>query len=116
LFPVPIAPRLTVAPSTTAPGSLVFRYDASGCNAADHVLIVGELGDFRTATTVVCSIGRDGTYTVTPPAGDLWFLIAGVEGAAYSSLGQATTGERFVSGVPEACATIVSQNTTAICP
>ncbi len=116
LFPVPIPPSMTVAHSDATPGALVFHYDVSTCNAADHAMIIGNLGDFQTATSVICSIGSSGAYTVTPPSGDSWFLIAGVEGTAYSSLGQASAGERIVSGVPDACATIISQNTVAICP
>jgi hypothetical protein len=116
LFPVPVPPTMTVAPAAGAPGSLEVRYDVSGCNAADHALIVGNLGDFLRATSVVCSIGSTGSYTFAPPAGDLWFLVAGVEGAAYSSLGQSTAGERLVQGVPAACLAITGQNTTAICP
>lgn len=116
LFPVPIPPSMTVAHSAATQGALVLHYDVSSCNAADHALIIGSLGDFQTATSVICSIGSSGAYTVTPPSGNAWFLIAGVEGAAYSSLGQASAGERIVSGVPEACPTILSQITTAICP
>ena len=116
LFPVPIPPTMTVDPAGGAPGSLLIRYDASACNAADHALIVGGFGDFRTATSVVCSIGRTGSYTVAAPPGNAWFLVAGVEGGAYSSLGQGAVGERVVSGVPVACPAITTQNITAICP
>jgi hypothetical protein len=116
LFPVPIPSSMTIAQSDAAPGALVFRYDVAHCNAADHALIVGDLGDFRTATSVICSIGSSGAYTVTPPSGSAWFLIAGVENASYSSLGQSSEGERVVSGVTGACSTILSQNTVAICP
>ena len=116
LYPVPIPASMTVKPVAGAPGTLLIEYDASGCNASDHALIYGALGDFQRATSVVCSIGSTGSYTTVPPTGNLWFLIAGVEGGAYSSLGQATAGERHVSGVPAACPAITVQNTTAICP
>lgn len=115
-YPVPIPPTLTVQRSETVPGALVLRYDVSSCNATDHLLITGTLGAFQTATSVHCSIGSTGTHTVTPPLGHSWFLIAGVEGSAYSSLGESWAGERSVSGIPAACPTLVAQNATAICP
>lgn len=116
LYPVPIPPTLTVARPSGAPEALEIHYDVAHCNAADHLLAMGAVGDFQTATSVICSIGSTGSYTFAPPPGDIWFLVAGVEGSAYSSLGQSTTGERTVSGIPAACATITAQNTVAICP
>jgi hypothetical protein len=116
LFPVPIPPSLTVTTSGGPPEELVITYDVSACNAADHMLIIGHLGNYQTATSAVCSIGRTGSYTLAPFSGGAWFLIAGVEGASYSSLGQASTGERVVNGVPVVCPANGSQNFTAICP
>ena len=116
LFPVPIPPSLTVTTSGGPPEELVITYDVSACNAADHMLIIGHLGNYQTATSAVCSIGRTGSYTLAPFSGGAWFLIAGVEGASYSSLGQASTGERVVNGVPVVCPANGSQNSTAICP
>jgi formate-dependent nitrite reductase cytochrome c552 subunit len=115
-FPVPIPPSMTVAPSESVPGTLAIHYDVSGCNSSDHALVQGNFSSFQTATSVNCSIGSTGSYTFVPPSGDVWFLIAGVEGAAFSSLGQATAGERLVSGVPAACPAITGQISTAACP
>ena len=115
-FPVPIPPDMTVGLSGGAPGTLMIQYTVSRCNASDHALVLGDFSSFQTATSVNCSIGSTGSYTFAPPSGDVWFLIAGVEGAAFSSLGLATAGERQVSGVPAACPSIAAQNTTAICP
>jgi formate-dependent nitrite reductase cytochrome c552 subunit len=115
-FPVPIPPTLAVA-APDASGALALQYDvASGCNSADHALILGDFRNLHAATSVHCSIGSSGSYTFTPPAGDVWFVIAGLEGGVYSSLGQTTTGERLVGGIAAACPAIVAQNTTAICP
>ena len=116
LYPVPVRPDMTVASVGGAPEMLGIQYNTAGCNAADHALIFGSFVDFQRATGVICSIGGSGSYTFTPPVGDLWFLVAGVEGGAYSSLGQSTAGERLVSGIPAACPAIPQQNTTAICP
>jgi hypothetical protein len=116
LFPVPVPPSMTLARSDGVPGALVAHYDVASCNAGDHLLVTGHLGDFQAAISVNCSIGSTGSHTFTPPSGDAWFLIGGVESAEYSSLGESSAGERIVSGVPAACSTIVAQNTTAICP
>ena len=114
-FPVPIPPTMSVAPSVTVPGELVISYEISSCNAADHMLVIGNLGDFQTATSARCSIGSTGSFTVSSLPDNVWFIIAGVENATYSSLGQATSGERIVSGVTSACPAITAQELTAIC-
>jgi formate-dependent nitrite reductase cytochrome c552 subunit len=116
LFPVPIPPSLTLGRADAVPGALTAQFDVSKCNAADHLLVTGQLGDFQTATSVACSIGRTGTYTFAPPSGNAWFLVGGVESASYSSLGESSSGERNVTGITAACASIVAQSTTAICP
>ena len=112
-FPVPVPPTVTIARSGN---DLVFQYDASACNAADHLLIGGGLGAFGSASWVRCSIGSTGSYSVIPPPGDAWFLIGGVESGTYSSLGQSSAGERMVGGIAAACPAVAAQNTTAICP
>jgi formate-dependent nitrite reductase cytochrome c552 subunit len=116
LYPVPIPPTMTIERSGGAPGTLVLHYDVASCNAADHMLVVGVLGVYQTAGSVDCSIGSTGMHVFTPPAGDAWFLVGGVESGAYSSLGEGLAGERSVGGIAAACAAIVAQNTTAICP
>ena len=116
LFPVPVPASMTLARSSSVPGALDIHFDVSSCNAADHLLATGQLGSFDAATSVDCSIGSTGSYTFTPAAGDVWFLVGGVEGAEYSSLGRSSSGERVVSGITAACPAIVAQNTTAICP
>jgi formate-dependent nitrite reductase cytochrome c552 subunit len=116
LFPVPIPADMTIDLAGGAPGTLLIHYDATACHSSDHVLVVGDLGSFQTATSVICSIGSSGSYSLTQPSGSVWFLIGGVEGGAYSSLGQATAGERLVNGVPAVCPAITGQITTAICP
>jgi len=115
-LPVPIPPTMTVAPSTSVPGELVISYDVSTCNAADHVLVIGQLGDFRTVTSATCSIGSTGAFSIAPPSDNVWFAIAGVTSGAYSSIGQATSGERSVIGLPALCPALASQEVTAVCP
>ena len=115
-FPVPIPPTMTVAPSATVPGGLEISYDNSSCNAADHVLVIGNIGDFQTATSARCSIGSTGAYIVTSLPDNVWFVIAGVENGMYSSLGSATPGERVVNGITSICPALTAQELTAICP
>jgi beta-glucanase (GH16 family) len=90
-------------------------YDVT-CNASDHTLLFGALGDFTTVTAADCSIGDSGMATSSPPAGDVWFLVAGNEVQRYSSVGQATTGERLLAGVGAQCPTLTAQDVTATCP
>jgi formate-dependent nitrite reductase cytochrome c552 subunit len=116
LFPVPIPPTMTIAPSGGPPGELLITYDISACNAADHVLVMGSIGDYQNATSVACSIDSTGAFTITPAGENVWFMIAGVEGSTFSSLGRTTTEERNVGGVTDACPTLSAQELTAICP
>ena len=90
-------------------------YDVT-CNASDHTLLFGAIGDFTTVTAADCSIGNSGTATSSPPVGDVWFLVAGREAQRYSSVGQATAGERTLSSVGAQCPTLVAQDLTATCP
>ncbi|HEX5043514.1 MAG TPA: ammonia-forming cytochrome c nitrite reductase subunit c552 [Candidatus Polarisedimenticolaceae bacterium] len=110
-YPVPV-PTLSISRAGT---DLTFTYLTS-CSASDHLLLGGSLGAFGAASWVRCSIGSTGTYTVAPPPGDAWFLMAGVEGGTYSSLGRSSAGERAVSGIAAACPAVATQNTVAICP
>jgi len=80
------------------------------------VLLFGNLGDFTTVTGVDCSIGNSGSATSTPPAGDLWFLVAGHVSGRYSSVGQSGLGERSLAGVESECPTLTAQDLGATCP
>jgi hypothetical protein len=94
---------------------LEISYDIA-CNANDHALLFGNLGDFTTVTAADCSIGNSGSATSTPPAGDLWFLVAGRESDRYSSVGRSTAGERSLAGIESSCATMTVQDLGATCP
>ena len=88
----------------------------SACNAPDHVLLYGDLGDFTAVTAADCSIGNSGSAISTPPAGDVWFLVAGSEAWRYSSVGQSSAGERTLSGVESECPSLTEQDLSATCP
>jgi len=94
---------------------LEISYDIA-CNAHDHALLFGTLGEFTTVTAADCSIGNSGSATATPPAGDLWFLVAGHESGRYSSVGQSTAGERSLAGVESHCTILAVQDLSATCP
>jgi beta-glucanase (GH16 family) len=96
-------------------GDLEISYD-TGCNAPDHALFFGSLGEFSTVAAAECSIGNSGSAGVTPPAGDVWFLVAGQASGRYSSVGQSTAGERAVGGVEALCPSLVEQDLSATCP
>ena len=94
---------------------LQISYDTD-CNAPDHVVLYSNPGDFNTVTAADCSVGNSGSATSTPPAGNVWFLVAGQESARYSSVGQSTAGERAPSGVESQCPSLTVQDLSATCP
>jgi hypothetical protein len=94
---------------------LEISYDIS-CNAPDHALFFGNLGDFSTVTAADCSIGSSGSAISTPPAGDIWFLVAGRDAWRYSSVGESSTGERSLTGVEPQCPSLTEQDLSAACP
>ena len=42
------------------------------CDADDHAIYFGQIGDFSTYSFAVCDTGIAGTVAVTPPGGDLF--------------------------------------------
>jgi beta-glucanase (GH16 family) len=94
---------------------LEITYDTV-CNASDHVLLFGDLGDFTTVTAADCFIGNSGSAISTSPAADVWFLVAGREAGRYSSVGRSTAGERTLGGVESQCSLLTAQDLSATCP
>jgi hypothetical protein len=114
--PQPIPPTMTAGKSAADPDRIEIAYDVITCNASQHMLVFGVGGNFSQVVLADCLIGSSGTYTAQPPAGDVWFLVAGREGSRYSSMGQATAGERVLVGVEEACAADLTADVSAGCP
>ncbi len=111
--PFPVEPAVTL---TKSGADLLITYPIVSCNAPDHVVLFGAIGDFSTVIGAECSVGDSGTALVTAPAGSVWFLVAGVEGARYSGVGSSSDGvPRTPSGAGAVCAGIV-QDTTGVCP
>lgn len=112
--PLPVLPTLTVAPGA-GPDLLTVGYDAT-CNAPDHALLFGALGEFGTVVQATCSVGATGSVTLAAPPGDVWLLLAGVEASTYSSLGTGASGERTLAGIEAACPGLTAWNTAGACP
>ena len=118
--PLPIPDTLVMEKAPQRPGVIV-DFDSTSCAATDHALFMGASGDFQQVTAAVCSIGAAATVELVPPAGDVWFLVAGVEGQTWSSVGQSSGGlggpsERVLTGVSAVCPMLGPQDTTGICP
>ncbi len=114
--PEPVPPTLTVGKSPAIPDALDIGYDTRPCNAADHAIVYGSIGEFSHVTQADCSVGSSGGASVIPPSGDVWFLITGVDNGTYSSLGQSSTGERNPLGIDAVCPSLLFQNTSETCP
>lgn len=113
LDPPPIPPTMTAQKNGA---DIDITYDIVACNATDHAVLFGAFGNFTDVTAADCSIGNTGNATVTPPGGNVWFLIPGVEGAEYSSVGNASAGPRVLNGVTAACGTLTTLDASAGCP
>jgi hypothetical protein len=85
---------MTVANNPVDPNQIDVGYDTSTCNASNHTVFYGLLGDYSTVITADCSIGNGGSVTTTPPPGNVWLL----------------------AGVDAQCPTVLSQDVSAICP
>jgi hypothetical protein len=110
------APNPTASIQVNKSGTdLEISYDIA-CNAPDHALLFGGLGDFTTVTAADCSVGNSGSTTSPPPAGNVWFLVAGRDAGRYSSVGRSTAGERGPIGVESLCPPLTVQDLNATCP
>ncbi len=110
--PLPIGPTLAVQ---RVGDELTITYATGACVSSDHALFMGLIGDFGTVTSADCSIGSSGQVSIPLPAGNVWFLVAGVEGDRYSSVGNGASGERVLTGVEAFCPTFTA-DTSRSCP
>ena len=78
--------------------AIQIEWDATSCPAGGYNLLYGDLAAVSGATLSgsECSIGTGGSYLWSgAPAGDLFFLVVGTDGAAVeSSWGESYLGER----------------------
>jgi len=67
-------------------GEIVIDWQPT-CDADDHAIYFGPLGDFSTYTFAVCNAGMAGTFSVTPPGGDLFWVVVGQNGSLEGTYG-----------------------------
>jgi hypothetical protein len=98
-------PANALGASRVDPTTVSVTWDASACASTDYELLFGNLTDLSSYTLLgsVCGLGTSGSASWSSvPAGDLWFLVTGVDGAGTEATwGLATAGERnggFASG------------------
>ena len=101
-------------------GSVIdLTWDVSTCQASDYHVLFGSLANVAGLGIDggVCSIGTVGSFTWSSvPAGDLWFLVVGDDGATTEgSWGTDGSGEQRVGNTAGVCA-IVSRDDTGTCP
>jgi subtilisin-like proprotein convertase family protein len=93
-------------------------WDAATCASTDYELLYGSLSDLPTYAPLgsVCGLGPSGSSTWSSvPAGDLWFVVTGIDNAGTeASWGQATAGERNGTSASGLCGSATRDN--APCP
>ena len=66
---------------------LEIRWDSRTCPAEDYNLFFGDLSSVASLTlsSAACSMGSTGLAWVSPPTGDVFFLLASTDGAGVES-------------------------------
>jgi hypothetical protein len=99
--------------------SIELTWDAATCGPTVHNLLYGDLANVATHSLSggECSIGNSGSFAWNGvPAGDLFFLLVGGDGAVTeSSWGHATAGERNGLTASGTCGA-TDKNLAATCP
>ena len=117
--------RQTTAPlraaSLTASGdTMQVSWDAASCPAADYNLIYGNLNNVASYTLsgAVCSLGTSGSHLWNlVPAGNLYFLIVGTDGAGTeSSWGLGAANLERNGSVPSGACGVTLKNVSRTCP
>ncbi len=105
---------------TPAGDAIALTWDASSCTAADYNLLYGDLAGVAgyALSGSRCSLGSGGSYTWSGvPAGDLFFLVVGVDGTGVeSSWGMSSLpAERNGMNHSGECS-VISKEISAGCP
>jgi len=99
--------------------TLDVAWDAASCTSTNYELLYGNLASLPSYTLLgsVCGLGTSGSATWSSvPAGDLWFLVTGVDGTGTeASWGPSTAGERNGGSASGQCGN-GSRNNGATCP
>jgi hypothetical protein len=105
---------LTVALSGS---NLALTWDATQCPPAAVNIYWGNLGNFSTFAGGFCGQPASGSATISL-AGDVWFLVAGTDGAATdgSWSRDGLGNEKSYAGASAACPAITLHSTNNGCP
>jgi hypothetical protein len=105
--------------SRTSPTSIALNWDVSSCAPASHHVVYGSLSGLPTYQVAggVCAIGGGGAFAWTGvPAGDLWFVVVGDNGASTEGLwGTSSTGP-MKSTTPSSVCGMTSRVNLVACP
>ncbi|HEX5043566.1 MAG TPA: hypothetical protein VFV75_11705, partial [Candidatus Polarisedimenticolaceae bacterium] len=112
-------PANALGASRVDPTTIAVSWDAASCTATDYELLYGNLASLPSYTLLgsVCGLGTSGSASWSGvPAGDLWFLVTGVDGAGTEATwGTATAGERNGGSASGQCGN-AARNNGATCP
>ena len=116
----PAVPGDSLLASRNAGGGIDLSWDASSCPAAGYDLLYGALADVASYTLAgsVCAIGATGSFDwATVPAGSLYFLIVGNDGAGTESSWGRDSGQGERNGLAASgeCGT-TAKDPTNVCP
>jgi hypothetical protein len=88
---VPLGDHVAGTPMTVrrggSPGDVIIDWQPT-CNASDHAIYFGTLGNFTSYVQAECNAGTAGSWPVTPPGGDIFWVVVGVNGANEGSYGE----------------------------
>jgi hypothetical protein len=87
---VPEGPDVAGTPMTVRrgalPGEVVIEWQPT-CDADDHAIYFGTLGSFDSYAFAECDVGTSGSWPVTLPGGDLFWVVVGQNSVLEGSYG-----------------------------
>jgi hypothetical protein len=99
--------------------TLDVAWDVATCTSTNHEILYGDLATVGSYALggAVCGLGTSGATTWSGvPAGDLWYLVTGVDGAGTEATwGEATAGPRNGATASGQCGNALRNNGTS-CP
>ncbi len=95
-------------------------WDVATCSSADHHILYGDLADVASAAILgaSCDLGISGAATWTGvPAGDLWFVVVGNDGASTEgSWGVTGAGAQRGAGAASGQCGLTARDDSGVCP
>jgi len=111
---------LRAARLTAAGDPMQLSWDATSCPSTDYNLIYGDLSNIASygLSGAVCSMGTSGSFEwVGVPAGSLYFLVVGTDGAGMeSSWGLDGANQERNGSVPSGSCGVTIKNASGTCP